>query len=374
MAKGKLLSQVLLRFESNPAAREELSAVVQTPDGYLWIGSDELLTIDRLSPTTPNELGEYAYGEHQQYAVGDYVDLPDSQSEIDIEGLDFEAGYLWLVGSHSTRRKGVKGKNAQKNIQRLLDIETDANRYVLARIPLVDGVPVKQDKATSRTAACLQKSSGKSAGKNVGANELIDVLMADEHVGPFLKMGLPSKDNGFDIEAIAAKGNRLFLGLRGPVLRGIAIILEIEVKATKVGTLKLKKLANGKRYRKHFVDLNGLGVRDLCFQGEDLLILAGPTMCMNGQSQLFKLKAPLSYQQDTLFPQSSDALTLVFSLAQQTDENAEGITLFATREAGSNQETLHQENLMVVYDSPMKARLKGKEAIFSDVFQLSTTS
>lgn len=161
MAKSTLLSQVLLKFEQHPLVREELSAVVQTPDGHLWIGSDELLTLDRLSPTASNE-----YGEHQQYAVGDYVALPDSQSEIDIEGMDFDAGYLWLVGSHSTRRKGVRGKNVEKNIQRLLDIATDANRYVLARIPLVDGVPVKQDKATDRAAACLQKGTGKRAGAN----------------------------------------------------------------------------------------------------------------------------------------------------------------------------------------------------------------
>lgn len=238
-----LLGYVLLKFVKQASiVRSDLSAVVHTPEGHLWLGSDELTTIDRLLPTAPNE-----YGDHQQYQVGDYVDLPDKRSEIDIEGMDFADGYLWLVGSHSTRRKGVKGQDAKKNIQRLSEVSTDANRYVLARIPLVEGVPVKQDKATGRSAACLEKGLGRSA--------LTDALMDDEHIGPFLKMGLPSKDNGLDIEAIALKQDSIFLGLRGPVLRGIAIILEIELKEAKSGVLKLKKLANGNHYRKHFVEI-----------------------------------------------------------------------------------------------------------------------
>ncbi|MNG03413.1 hypothetical protein D3C84_864920 [compost metagenome] len=37
------------------------------------------------------------------------------------------------------------------------------------------------------------------------------------------------------------------------------------------------------RYRKHFFALNGLGFRDLCTSGDDLLILAGPTMDLDGR-------------------------------------------------------------------------------------------
>lgn len=356
-----LLGQVLLKFAKKAAiVRSDLSAVVHTPEGYLWLGSDELTTIDRLLPIAPNE-----YGDHQQYEVGDYVNLPDNRSEIDIEGMDFEDGYLWLVGSHSTRRKGVKGQDAKKNIRRLLDVSTDANRYVLARIPLVEGVPVKQDKATGRSAACLEKGIGRSA--------LTDVLMDDEHIGPFLKMGLPSKDNGLDIEAIALNQNRIFLGLRGPVLRGIAIILEIELKEAKAGRLKLKKLENGKYYRKHFVDLNGLGVRDLCFRGEELVILAGPTMTMNGYSQFFSLRNLLNHQDDSLTTQDSGDLERLFALAPDATENAEGITLFSAvskEPVRAQQRKDDLAKLLVVYDSPDLSRLSGKQAIFADVFQL----
>ena len=39
--------------------------------------------------------------------------------------------------------------------------------------------------------------------------------------------------------------------------------------------LSLRK-RNGKRYRLSFLQLNGLGIRDLVRQGKDVLVLAGP--------------------------------------------------------------------------------------------------
>ena len=48
-------------------------------------------------------------------------------------------------------------------------------------------------------------------------------------------MRLPSKDNGLDIEGLAVLGNRVYLGLRGPVLRGRAIILELELEESEPG-------------------------------------------------------------------------------------------------------------------------------------------
>ncbi|MEO0771257.1 MAG: DUF3616 domain-containing protein [Cyanobacteria bacterium J06649_4] len=368
MAEGTLLRQVLLNFCRRAATvRADVSAIAYTPDGHLWIGSDELTSLERLSATGPNE-----YGDHQQYAVGDYIDLQDTQSEIDIEGMDYADGYLWLVGSHSTKRKRVKRKaDPQKNIQRLQQVGTDANRYLLARLPIVEGVPVKRDGVSPteksltalRTAARLESHRGQSA--------LMAALEEDEHIGPILKIGLPSKDNGFDIEALAARKDRLFLGLRGPVLRGMAIVIEIEVEDHKLGLLRLKKLENNQLYRKHFVDLNGLGVRDMCFQGDDLIILAGATMQLDSVMQVFRFKQAYDHSTDTLWTQSSDQLVKLFDLSvQPSRENAEGITLFPqaqTAEVGDDDSPA----LMVVYDSPLEARLVGDKAMLADVLKLS---
>lgn len=357
MADGFLLSRVLLQFQDkSDDLLEEISAVARTEDGNLWVGSDEFITLERLTP-----MGDGVYGNHTTFHLKDYIDLFDHDSEIDIEGLDQADGYLWVVGSHSLKRNKTKGKKPQKDIKRLTEIERDPNRYLLARLPVLNGdlVPTyaKADSDESLTAASLKKVDGR--------NLLMDALAEDEHLGPILSIGLPSKDNGFDIEGLAVQGDRIFLGLRGPVLRGWAIILEIEVEETEPGTLALKALDDGILYRKHFVDLNGLGIRELCLHQGDLLILAGPTMDLEGSMQLFRLEDALDHSNDTLWDQDSGALTVVFELPFTLgSDHAEGLTLFPCLG--------HEDGLMVVYDSPDPARRVDKKSIFADVFRLPT--
>ena len=52
-------------------------------------------------------------------------------------------------------------------------------------------------------------------------------LAGEPLLRPFLP--IPSKDNGLDIEGITARGDRVLLGLRGPVLRGIALVAELRL-------------------------------------------------------------------------------------------------------------------------------------------------
>ncbi len=117
-------------------------------------------------------------------------------------------------------------------------------------------------------------------------NLLTRLLEDDPHVGPFL--AIPGKDNGFDIEGLALDGRRLLLGLRGPVLRGWTMLLELAVEPAG-DWLRLAPLdGEGTMLRKHFLQLGGLGVRDLHFAGDDLYILAGPTMVLDGDIRLFR--------------------------------------------------------------------------------------
>src|SRR5690606_5138777 len=82
---------------------------------------------------------------------------------------------------------------------------------------------------------------------------------------------------------------RMFVGLRGPVLRGWAIILEIEFENIGTNRLSLKHNASKRHpYKKYFLNLHGLGIRELCIDGDDLLILAGPTMELNSNMALFR--------------------------------------------------------------------------------------
>ena len=50
----------------------------------------------------------------------------------------------------------------------------------------------------------------------------------------------------------------------------------------------LRPFDDGRGYRKHVLRLDGLGVRDLCPHGEDLLVLAGPTMDLDGPVHVFR--------------------------------------------------------------------------------------
>lgn len=357
MPTGFLLSRILLRFEdSAPDRLGELSAVAKTADGSLWLGSDELTTLERLSPLEPG-----IYGRHKTFNLGDFVDLSNQKDEIDIEGLDVSGQYLWLVGSHSSKRKKAKGKNPAKDIERLAEIKTEANRYLLARIPVLGGElcqsvsdPNEPDRIL--TASWLQK--------NEETNCLLEALAQDPHLSPFIRAGIPSKENGFDIEGLAVRGDRLFLGLRGPVLGRWAVLLELEVEAAEPQTLTLKAIGReGQLYKKHFVDLNGLGVRELCWAANDLLILAGPTMDLEGSMQVFRLQNALDLEQESVTAQEPGALEVVFDLNFTLgSDHAEGLALVPC---------LGEEAaLLIVYDSPDQRRLVAPDGVFADVFRL----
>ncbi len=356
MADSFLLSRVLLQFgENSEDVIADLSAATMTPDGSLWLGSDECNAVERLQP-----LENYVYGNHQAFPIGDFVELFDEDSEIDIEALAYSEGYLWVIGSHSSKRKNAKGKNIQKDIQRLATIKHDTNRYLLARIPVINGKLVKSCKlsdGTQLTAATLQKTTEN--------NILIQALKEDEHIGPFLSIDLPSKDNGLDIEGMAVAGHKIFLGLRGPVLRGWAVLLEIELEKNETDVLSLKTLEDGKLYRKHFLNLDGLGIRDLYLHNEDLLILAGPTMTLSGEQQIFRLKDVLEHNDDRIWYGEADDLDALFDIPLTMGcDFAEGMTLFPCLGC--------KDSLLVVYDCPAENRLVGEDAVLADVFRLPT--
>jgi hypothetical protein len=85
----------------------------------------------------------------------------------------------------------------------------------------------------------------------VDTNALTDAIKCagqgegDPHLAPF--MDIPGKDNGFDIEGLAIAGERVFIGLRGPVLRGWATILEVAFNPDAGSQLELKGIGPGGR-------------------------------------------------------------------------------------------------------------------------------
>ncbi len=237
MLNSHLLHQVSLTFsDSFQEHRKDLSALRLTPDNHLWFGSDETSSIERLS-----FIDSQNFAKHKQFRVAEFISLPESEDdEIDIEGIAHDDYYLWFVGSHSWKRKKTKTENNDpENILRLTQIESEHNRYILGRIPLIDGellasCPHPQNPDVELSAAKLDlKKDG---------NLLTKHLADDPHLGFFINAKIPGKDNGFDVEGIAVYQNRVFLGLRGPVLRGWAMMLEIKLESSSPNIMKLQKI------------------------------------------------------------------------------------------------------------------------------------
>lgn len=363
-------NSAVLEFDSKRASlRDGLSAVLQVGN-TLWVANDETVSLERLTRLPDNEQGVCRYGQHESFPLSDYLELPAPPSddaadfaEVDIEGLAYAGGYLWLVGSHSLKRKKPEREDpADESQRKLAKVSSDGNRYLLARIPLLETASGGSELTKHCSLGGKDLFAARLQGDDEG-NELTKALRKDKHLGPFLD--IPGKDNGFDTEGMVVVDGRIFIGLRGPVLRGWAVILEIAVEEDeeKPSTLRLKEIdPNGRPYRKHFLQLGGLGIRDLCVQGSDLLILAGPTMDLDGPVTIFRWPGGCKPKNEAVV--STAALQRVLQVPYgEDDDHAEGMTLLAP---GSG----HEHSLLVVYDAASQSRKSGESAVTVDILKL----
>lgn len=376
-AKAVRQRQISLEFAPSTAPtekkprrfRESLSAVELADAGRtLFVGVDETVnatpTIERLSWTGDG------YAAHEPLAIEDFLKLRDTKPkkgrirEVDIEGLAACDSYLWVVGSHSSARKKPKQRSVEEDLERLARVEFNPNRVLLGRIPLV----------TTGEGTTLAKQDGARHSAQL-VEDLREMLCDDALLGPYVRtfdnrhgkrVSIPGKDNGFDIEGLVVRpgadgASRVLLGLRGPVLRGWAMILEISpVEGDKPSQLVLGPLDSNSdtRYRKHLLHLEGLGIRDMRADGDDLLILGGPTMTLDGHLALYRWK-------DALRPASGDTLT---DLTPGRLEEILALPYGHGQDRPEGFMRLPSGELFVVYDNPAAARLCGEQGVLADVF------
>ena len=174
--------------------------------------------------------------------------------EMDLEGIAVDGQTVFVLGSHSSKRKKVDPAKAYaRNRSALLSLpEAEPARDVLIRFEL----------DAAGKAGPIQRTSLRS------------YLRATE---PFKSFGImSSKENGIDAEGLAVWNERLYIGFRGPVLRGnFTPILRCRF-ASPIAEPELL-----------FVNLGGRGVRDLARVEGGLLILAGPVGDGPGSYQLY---------------------------------------------------------------------------------------
>ncbi len=366
MHKDRQKKQVKITFnhaislnEAGKHVRDGLSSAVITGKN-LWTCCDERSSLERLTRQPDG-----SFGDHTTFDLNQFLKLPAGEAcEVDIEGLGVDGHQcLWVVGSHSLARKKPKKKDSpEKQIKRLAKVKEDPNRYVLARIPLM------KEEATGNYVLCHTCQDAQYPSKTVKAaqlisaeqgNQLMEVLAEDDHFKRFMK--IPGKDNGFDIEGLAIDKGKIFVGVRGPVLRGWAVILELQVEDKEEGYFQLKPDPQGRLYKKHFLHLEGMGIRDLRVRGKELLILAGPTMDLDGTIAVYRWKEGLSQQSEAIVHRSE--LERLFDVPHGSgdttgQDKAEGMAL------------LDEDQVLIVFDSPTLVRKPDEASVLADIYTL----
>lgn len=335
--------------------RDNLSAIVRDGD-TLFAADDEHPAILRLMQGAGDDWRQIAV-DPLAALIPDLPGGPDG--EMDIEGLDVHSGYLWVAGSHSLARKQPKKDDTPaRALARLGEVRDDPNRHFLGRIPIVSPMLAGPVDIGPSAPGVQGHDLGVAHLPMSGTGRLVELLRQDEHLGRFVD--IPAKENGFDIEGLAAaEHGRVFLGLRGPVLRGWAVILEMQLLDDGPGLLSPLPIGEGGRpYRKHFFQLGGLGLREMTWAGGDLLLLAGPTMDIDGPVLVHRWRDPLAAAGDRVVPGErlgDPVLRLPYGRGR---DHAEGMTL------------LGPDELLVVYDSPADDRLVGDDGLVADMFRL----
>ncbi|MBE9171703.1 DUF3616 domain-containing protein [Cyanobium sp. LEGE 06143] len=248
--------------------QQNLSALAAR-DRVLWLGGDEERSLYWLK-----HLDEHRYGDLHRVKLKDFgLAGGKDDGESDIEGLALDGDRLWLIGSHSLRRRK---HNDRKGHPLDMHDEQSRNAHVLGCLRLDGaGLPVSGQRLEFDAAS--------------PGDALTQKLAADSRIGRFMK--IPSKENGLDIEGIAARGERLLVGLRGPVLRGIALVLDLRLAGLDDDGPTLSLAGCHCRY----LQLAGLAVRDLAVVpgSDDVLVLAGPSMTQAGPCYLYRWRNAL---------------------------------------------------------------------------------
>jgi hypothetical protein len=352
-APSPVVGQVTLEFGTALGERKTIKnfSAGSRIGRSLFLAADEFGCIDRLT-----EVVDGRWGNHRRFNLAELLDLDDPEEEADLEGLAADGGWLWVLGSHArTRHKPEKFEDECIDLDLLANLKETRSRCLLARLPLVedgDGAlrPVRED--GERRAAMLKQTKH--------GNALAEALAGDPLIKPFTR--IPAKEGGLDIEGVAACGDRVALGLRGPVIATHAVLVEVHVRD---GHKHPERLHLDDEPVKRLLAMEGLGIRDLKRCGDDLLILAGPTTGLSGPCAIYRWRG---WVQDP--PQDARKVRLhrperiVEIPFGRGKDHPEGLALW-------NGDGEQARQILVIYDSPAKSRCDvDAGTITADLFDL----
>ncbi len=280
-------------------------SAVQVVGDLLALASDETTKIQMLAKTSPTS-----------YATDRMIKLlPRSSTEIDIEALALDGETLYVLGSHSRARRRVRDDRSRAaNRRRLQTLKLEATRDHLFRLDLDQAGGEPKISSTSL--------------RSLLANHPVLHLFAQT----------PSKENGIDFEGLAVAEGRLYLGLRGPVLRGNYVPI-LSFAYDDIEDCAEGFTENPEDCRTLYVRLGGRGIRSLHRVSGGFLIVAGPMGDGDGSLQLY-----LWDGRDCVLDDGTPdcRLALLGELPTPEGAKAEGLAVLA--EAAASWE------ILVVYD------------------------
>jgi len=229
----------------------------------------------------------------------------DPDEELDLEGATSDGKHVYLIGSHSLARKKLDPADSyKKNRKRLAEVDDDDfSRDIVAEVTLDDnGQLLKKHEINLRK-----------------------LLKHDSILSGFTDV--PSKENGIDIEGIAAKDGKLYIGFRGPVLRGNYVpvmVLDFE---------------SPEAYELRFVNLHGRGIRDITAVRDGFLLIAGP---IGDGDDIFQI-CHWNGKDAVESPKDADKKDIqILGTLQHDDGAPEGLAVFG--------ETDDEYSVVMVYD------------------------
>ncbi|MDN5204657.1 DUF3616 domain-containing protein [Fulvivirgaceae bacterium BMA10] len=284
-----------LRVEGSLRNHDNISGIVYTK-GFIIVGSDEGAEVQIIRKR------------REDYEVVDQgIAFGSRKDEVDIESIANEGDVYYVLGSHAAKRKKVRPlkKTYAENRKRLTEVVPSGNdRNQLMRFRLgTDG----------------------SLKSKIERFDITSILDRDVVLSVF--KDIPSKENGIDIEGLAVYEETLFFGFRGPVIRGNYV------------PILIAKLDNLSNYEIRYINLNGLGVRDMARVENGFLIIAGPVSDMQSSFHIYY------WDGEDGIPGNDREFTPAQSLGKipvPGDSKAEGLTIL--------EETNTHYDVIIVYD------------------------
>jgi hypothetical protein len=307
--QGKLRAVTSVSFKGAIKGPEDISGIANVGP-FLVIGSDEGAGPNE----NENQIQALKKTSKNHYEVQSDIHLFDGNKkegkEMDIEGIATMGEWVYVVGSHSFKRKRIKEDRKYKGNLKTFHadkIEQEKNRDWLYRLKVN-----AQGKASEKQRVTLRR------------------LISEDSV---LKLfhNIPSKENGVDIEGVAATEEWLYLGLRGPVLRN-----------NYVPVIRLKFDNPKSTYELLYVNLGGRGIRDITRVSDGFLIIAGPPGDGPASYQLYHWDGRDTVPGKDRASEDIGVTSLLGEITPPPDGKAEGIVVL--------KEQPKRYEIIIVYD------------------------